>query len=71
MINKQTLRMRKKFSEEIVSLNRNRTAYVDGQYFRDHVKEEKENPNFKNFPVSVWALKVEWIINSRDGKELL
>ena len=71
MINKQTLKMKKKFSEDIVSLNRNNTAYVDDFYFKSRVKEEKENPNFKNFPVSVWAMRVAWILNSKDGKELL
>jgi len=71
MLNKQTLRMKKKFSEDIVSLNRHRTAYIDDQYFRDSVKEQKDNPKFKNYPVSVWALRVEWILNTRDGKELL
>ena len=45
-------------------MNRNRTAYVDDYFFRKQVKEDRENPDFKNFPVSVWALRVEWILNS-------
>jgi hypothetical protein len=60
--------MKSKLSDEIVSLNRHRTTYIDDQYFREQVKEAKGG---KNYPVSVWALKVEWILNDADGKELL
>jgi hypothetical protein len=40
MENKQTLRLYEKFSDNIVSINRNNTAYVDDLYFRDRVGED-------------------------------
>lgn len=35
------------------------------------MKEDKKNKNFKNFPVNIWALKCNWIIDSEEGNELL
>jgi hypothetical protein len=33
--------------------------------------ENKTNSSYKNFPVSIWALKCNWILDSQEGLLLL
>jgi hypothetical protein len=35
------------------------------------MKEDKESKTFTNYPVNIWALKCNWIIDSEEGSQLL
>ena len=35
------------------------------------MKEDKNSKTFKNYPVDIWALKCNWILNSEEGTHLL
>ena len=71
MVNKQTLKIKKQFNDEIVKVERSFSGYTDDLYFKNVMKEDKNNKRFKNFPVNIWALKCNWIIDTEDGKILL
>jgi len=71
MINKQTLKVANKFSEEIVSINRANRSYVDDSYFLQEMGEDKSNDYFKNYPVSVVCFKIDWVLQDAAGKKFL
>mmetsp|Transcript_16686 Transcript_16686/g.25717 ORF Transcript_16686/g.25717 Transcript_16686/m.25717 type:complete len:142 (+) Transcript_16686:3239-3664(+) len=62
MMNKQTLKVKKHFSDEIVSINRSNRSYIDDYYYAEEMGEQKDNKQFMNFPVHVVAFKVDWVL---------
>ena len=71
MLNKQTLKIESMFSKSIASINRSGSSYVDDAYFIKQVGEDKNNIEYKNFPVRVDCLRIDWIINTDEGKRFL
>lgn len=71
MLNKQTLKIETMFNKNIASINRSASSYVDEAYFKTQVGEDRNNKNYKNFPVRVDALRIDWIINTDEGKRFL
>lgn len=79
MLNKQTLRVADKFNDQIVAIDRNSSSYCDGYYYRKTMSERQPDDEgnrftrqpIKNFPVSIWAFKVQWILNTDEGKYFL
>jgi len=50
------------YSDKIVSVDRSPSCYVDNAYFKEKMLEDKENTNYKNYPIKLQALRVGWII---------
>ena len=71
MLNKQTLKVEDQHSEKIVSVMESGTSYVDNAYYRGSMGEDRNNEEYKNYPVNVYALKLDWIINDGDGLRFL
>ena len=53
MVNKQTLKIDQNevYNPDIVRILSSSCQYVDNAYFSIFAKEDRTNPNFKNFPV--------------------
>ena len=51
------------------------SSYVDNAYFRSTGKEDKARSDFKNYPVKVMGLPIDWIIKFQEknsnGKKFL
>ena len=69
MMNKQTLKIKQKFNEEIVAIQGATTSYIDNAYYREKYGEAQDNDavllyedTFKNYPVSTWAFRIDWIL---------
>lgn len=71
MKNKQTLKIKDEFNDEIVQVDSAFSGYTDDLYFKNVMKEDKKNKTFKNYPVNIWALKCKWIIDTDEGTLLL
>ena len=65
------MKVKKKFSDEIVSIKMNTTSYCDDQYYKTKMLEDRDNEKYKNYPVNIWALQVDWILNGDEGRALL
>lgn len=63
MVEKQTMKIENCYSDEIVAILPSSTSYVDNEYYRTIAKEDVNNPSFKNYPVSVTSISIDWIIN--------
>ena len=62
MMNKQTLKVKQCYSEEIVSVRRSNALNIDDLYFQKMMVEDKTNENYKSYPVEVRAIRVDWIL---------
>ena len=71
MLNKQTLKVEDQHSEKIVSVMESGTSYVDNAYYKESMGEDRTSEEYKNYPVNVYALKLDWIINDGDGLKFL
>ena len=65
MINKQTLKVDEMYNEDIVKILPSSCSYVDDEYFKKEAGEDITNPNFKNHPVKVRAISIDWIIDTK------
>jgi len=71
MLNKQTLKVDDQHSDKIVSVMESGTSYVDNAYYKQAMSEDRNSEEYKNYPVNVYALKLDWIINDADGLKFL
>jgi hypothetical protein len=71
MMNKQTLKISSPFNNEIIKVEQSYSGYTDDLYFKNVMKENKENKDYKNYPVNIWAIKCKWILNTEEGQTLL
>jgi hypothetical protein len=73
MVNKQTLKIKSAEDEMIVATSPSRCSYVDGDYFRDIMRENHNDPSFLTFPVIVKAVRADWLLddNSSTGLDFL
>ena len=49
---------------------RSPSSYVDNAFYKNEMHEDKENEKFKNFPIKMSALRVDWIMEE-EGKQFL
>ena len=75
MINKQTLKVDEMYNEDIVKILPSSCSYVDDEYFKHKAGENITNKEYKNHPVNVRGISIDWIINSNgadnNGQEFL
>jgi hypothetical protein len=58
---------------DIVSMASSRTIYLDDNFYRDSMGEDKIEKHYKSYPVDISTIKIGWILDSEDdaGKEFL
>lgn len=71
MLEKQILKISQPWDEEIVSIADSQCVYIDDDFYRHKMFEDKLNPSYKSIPVKMEAMKVGWIINTDQGRLLL
>jgi hypothetical protein len=71
MLEKQILKIDQPWDDEIVSIADSQCVYIDDDFYRLKMYEDKMNPHFKSIPVKMEAMKVGWIINTNQGRLLL
>tara|TARA_B110000285_G_C14949076_1_gene525820 strand:- start:265 stop:579 length:315 start_codon:yes stop_codon:yes gene_type:complete len=52
-----------------VAVKHSITSYVDNEYYRRFFHEDKENLNYKKYPVKITALQIQWINDIVAGQE--
>lgn len=69
MMNKQTLKISSKFNDEIVAIEGATSSYVDNAFYRAKLGEVQDEEavgllygDLKNYPVSTWAFRIDWIL---------
>lgn len=69
MQNKQTLRVDKADSDDIVRIAGYYSSYIDRVFFEkeQYFGENTEDVTYKSYPVKVEALRVQWILYSTDN----
>lgn len=70
MLKKNTLSVKEAETDSIICIESSCLSFVDDYYYRIHLKEDFNDPNTINFPVTIHALRVDWIIDEQ-GKALL
>jgi len=71
MRSKVLLKIREPLNSQMVSMRRASFAYLDDKYYADEMDEDKANPEYSSYPVSVVALRIGWMVNEDYGKKLL
>ena len=77
MVNKQTLKIDQNevYNPDIVKILPSSSSYVDNAYFSIYANEDRMNPAFKNFPVEIKGIIIDWIIDfenpESNGKKFL
>jgi hypothetical protein len=51
-----------------VSIADSHCVYIDEEFYKTKMFEDKNNPLFKSIPVKITAMKVGWIINKDEGR---
>lgn len=70
MQNKQSLRVSDPYNDQIVRVNYSVTSYADDEYYKnpEFYGEQKENDDFKKYPVKISALRIHWINDIIEGQ---
>lgn len=63
MVNKQTLKIRTAEDKTIVATAPHTCSYVDGDYFRDVMGEKTDQADYLTFPVTVKAVRADWLLD--------
>ena len=71
MHEKQILKVKTCLNDDIVNIVDSPCLYIDEQFYATKFHEDKQKMNYKSFPVDMQALRVGWIINSDEGRQLL
>lgn len=68
---KNSLSIKEAMSDSIVCIESSCLSFVDQYYFKETLKEDVEDLSYVNLPVTLQALRVDWIIHDELGKDLL
>lgn len=68
MENKQSLKVESVQQDKIVKLATNISSFLDSSFFSEKMHEDVGKKSYKSYPVKVQALKINWILNSKDGE---
>ena len=69
MENKQSLSVMKEYDDEIIIIRRSNCAYIDNEYYKKIMLEDKKK--YICYPVVVTGVRVHWIINTPEGHKFL
>ena len=67
MLNKQTLIIKQKEEDSMVSVSPSTSAYVDEDYFNKVVGEDIKNQNYLTYPVKFRCIRADWLIKKKEG----
>ena len=72
MEEKHILRV-KEMDGDIVAMASSRTIYLDDYFYKNSMKEDKIEKQYKSYPVDLQTIKIGWILDAEDdaGKEFL
>ena len=74
MQTKQVMRAQYQYNNQIVKFQEASSIQIDEHFFRNRmgeVSKDSATKETKNFPISVIAVRVAWILNMKEGKEFL
>ena len=71
MQEKKVLRVKKALSENIVAIATSQTTYIDDEFYVKEFGENKQNQNFKAYPVEIISMPIQWIISTPEGRDFL
>ena len=71
MVEKQILKVRYAEHEKIVKVSDSPGVYIDDRFYQESMNEDKNDKNNKSFPVSVVAMRIDWILNEPEGIKFL
>lgn len=73
MEEKHILRVKEIGDGDIVSMASSRTIYLDDNFYKSSMKEDKVEKQYKSYPVDIQTMKIGWILDTDDdaGKEFL
>ena len=57
------------YNDDIVAILPSGTSYVDNEYYRTVAGEDVNNTTYKNYPVNVQGISIDWIINMDEGND--
>ena len=58
-------------NNSIVAMATSSTAYIDDDFYKNKFGEFAKEDQKKAFPVNVVAMKINWIISTKEGKYFL
>ena len=61
MLDKKVLRVKKPLNDSIVGLATSSTAYIDNDFY---TKNFGEKPDYKAFPVNIFCMRIDWVIDT-------
>jgi hypothetical protein len=70
MSQKKVLRVKEPFNDSIIAISSSSTAYIDEDFYYKEFGD-KQNADYKAYPVNIVSLKINWIISTPEGKEFL
>ena len=57
-------------NDEIAKIVLRPTSHVDNQFYQKNMNEDTEKEDFKNYPVKITAIKINWILSDQGEKYL-
>ena len=70
MMNKQSIVIKDKEENEIITISGSTSSYVDSAYFKDMVGEDPQNKDYITYGVNYHCVRADWIL-SEDGQGIL
>lgn len=64
---KLTLRVEERMSDNIVAIGESFTQYVDTAYYYKYMGERPDEFNYSSYPVKMWIVEINWIICQDEG----
>lgn len=65
MEEKHILRV-KEMDGDIVAMASSRTIYLDDYFYKNSMKEDKIEKQYKSYPVDLQTIKIGWILDAED-----
>ena len=68
MVDKSILKISEPWGDEIVSIADSHCVYIDEDFYKSKMGEDKYNPKHKSIPVQIEAMRVAWILQTDEGR---
>ena len=70
MADKVTLQVNQMENDNIAKIVLRPSSHVDNLFYQKFMEEDTENLDFKNYPVKITAIKINWILSEQGEKYL-
>lgn len=71
MLDKQILKVDQPYNDSIVKMADSPSVYIDDRFYKDVMGEDKSDKSNKSYPVSVVAMRIDYILNLPEGRLFL